>query len=77
MSLYITSAVQGGAISANVNSTLIFSGNICFTKNGHNTDKLRDSHGGAMYMAISLTFAILSHTTVSWEDDHANLGGAI
>ena len=71
------SAVQGGAVSANVNSTLSFSGNISFTSNGHNTDKLGDSHGGAVYMAISSTFSILPHTTVCWEDNHANLGGAI
>ena len=32
------SALQGGAISANVNSTLTFSGNISFTNNGYNTE---------------------------------------
>ena len=71
------SAMQGGAISANVNSTLTFNGNIKFTNNGHNTDKLRDSHGGAMYLAISSTFSILPHTTICWENNHAILGGAI
>ena len=71
------SALQGGAISANVNSTLTFSGNISFTNNGYNTDTLRDSHGGAMYLAISSTCVILPQTNVFWEDNHANLGGAI
>ena len=85
ISLYITgtssfqsnSAIQGGAISANVNSTLTFNGNIKFTNNGHNTAKVRDSHGGALYLAISSTFSILPHTTIRWENNHAILGGAI
>ena len=71
------SAMQGGAISANVNSTLTFSGSIKFTNNGHNADKLRDSQGGAMYLAISSTFSILPNTTICWENNHATLGGAI
>ena len=71
------SAMQGGAISANVNSTLTFNGNIKFTNNGHNTDKLRESHGGAMYLATRSTFSILPHTTICWENNHAILGGAI
>ena len=67
------SAMQGGAISANINSTLTFK----FTNNGHNTDKLRDSHGGAMYLVISSTISILPHTTICWEKNIAILGGAI
>ena len=71
------SAMQGGAISANINSTLIFNGSIKFANNGHNTDKLRESHGGAMYLAISSTFSILHQTTIRWENNHAIIGGAI
>ena len=68
------SATQGGAISANSNSKLSFDGNVRFTNNGHNT---RDSCGGAIHLAISSTFSISPHTTVHWENNHANLGGAI
>ena len=68
------SAMQGGAIFANLNSTVTFNGNISFTNNGQNT---RDSCGGAMYLGISSTFSILPRTTVHWENNHANLGGAI
>ena len=65
------SANQGGAISAYFNSTLTFDGNISFTNNTAN------SRGGALYLYISSTFSILPHTTVRWENNHANLGGAI
>ena len=68
------SAVQGGAISANVNSTLTFDGSITFTNNGHNSG---DSRGGALDLAISSTFSIFPHTTVCWQNNHAHLGGAI
>ena len=68
------SATQGGAISANSYSTLTFSGNISFTNNGHN---IRDSRGGAMHLAIDSTFSVLPHTIVYWENNYANLGGAI
>ena len=68
------SAMQGGAISANSYSTLTFSGNISFTNNGHN---IRDSRGGAMHLAIDSTFSVLPHTIVYWENNYANLGGAI
>ena len=71
------SAMQDRAISPNINNTLTFNGSIKFTNNGHNTDKLRDSHGGAMYLAISSTFSILPHTTIFWENNYAILGGAI
>ena len=65
------SAKQGGATSAYYNSKLTFYGNISFTNNTAN------SHGGALYLYISSTFSILPHTTVCWENNHANLGGAI
>ena len=68
------SAIQGGAISANSDITLTFSGNINFTNNGHN---IRDSHGGAMHLAIDSTFFVLPHTIMWWENNYANLGGAI
>ena len=68
------SAIQGGAISANSNITLTFNGNISFVNNGHN---IRDSHGGAMHLAIDSTFFVLPHTIMCWENNHANLGGAI
>ena len=62
-------AIQGGAICANSYITLTFSGNINFTNNGHN---IRDSRGGAIYLVIDLP-----HTIVYWENNYANLGGAI
>ena len=68
------SAIEGGAISANSNSKLTFNGNVSFTDNGHNTE---DSCGGAMYLAISSIFSILPNTTVHWQNNYANLGGAI
>ena len=68
------SAMQGGAICANSDITLTFNGNINFTNNGHN---IRDSRGGAMYLAIHSTFFVLPNTTVHWENNYANLGGAI
>ena len=67
-------AMQGGAISANSNSALTFNGNINFTNNGHN---IRDSRGGAMHLAIQSTFFVFPNTTVCWENNYANLGGAI
>ena len=75
------SAMRGGAISAISNSTLTFNGSISFTNNGHTTNKFNinngDSRGGAMYLGISSLFSIFPHTTVHWENNHANLGGAI
>ena len=67
-------AMQGGAIAANLNSTLILDGNINFTNNGHNT---RDSRGGTLYLTISSTLSIWPGTNVFWENNRANLGGAI
>ena len=60
----------GGAILAFNNTILNFSG----TNNFINNSALA---GGAMYLSIRSTFSILPHTTVHWEDNHANLGGAI
>ena len=75
------SAMRGGAISAIGNSTLTFNGANHFTNNGHTTNKFNinngDSRGGAMYLGISSTFSIFPHTTVHWENNHANLGGAM
>ena len=68
------SAIQGGAISANSDITLTFSGKINFINNGHN---IRDSHGGAMHLANNSTFFVLPHTIMWWENNYANLGGAI
>ena len=65
------SAKQGGAITVYYNSTLLFDGRISFVNN------TGDSHGGALYLYISSAFSILPHTTVHWENNHANLGGAI
>ena len=72
------SAMQGGAIFAIRNSTLTFSGDNRFTNNGP-TNNVNNgvSCGGAMYLAISSLFFILPHTTVYWENNHANLVGAI
>ena len=55
-----------------------FNGNISFTNNGYNAglDNTGESRGGAVYLAISSTLS-LPHTTVCWENNHANLGGAI
>ena len=67
-------AIQGGAICANSYITLTFSGNINFNNNGHN---IRDSRGGAIYLVIDSSFSVLSHGIVYWENNYANLGGAI
>ena len=69
-------AMRGGAILAYFNSTLTFDGDISFINNGHNANSglIR---GGAMYLSIRSTFAILPHTTVCWENNQATLGGAI
>ena len=79
VSFISNSAIKGGAISANRNSKLTFDGNISYTNNGPdntNADN-RDSHGGAIYLALNSTFSLLPHTTVCWENNHATLGGAI
>ena len=75
------SAMQGGAISAIAYSTLTFNGTNRFTNNGHTTNEFNINNGvscgGAMYLAISSSFSIFTHTTMRWENNHANLGGAI
>ena len=72
------SALQGGAIIAINNSTLTFNGAHSFTSNGHTTNHFNGvSRGGAMYLAIGSLFFILLNTTMCWENNHANLGGAI
>ena len=75
------SAMQGGAISAISNSTLTFNGANSFTNNGRTTNEFNINNGvscgGAMYLGISSFFSIFTHTTVHWENNHANLGGAI
>ena len=68
------SAMQGGAISANFYSTLTFNRNINFSNNGQIR---RDSRGGAMHLAMYSTFFLFPNTTVYWENNYANLGGAI
>ena len=75
------SAMLGGAISAISNSTLTFNGTNSFTNNGHTTNEFNINNGvscgGAMYLAISSFFSIFNHTTVHWENNHSELGGAI
>ena len=75
------SAMQGGAISAISNSKLTFNGTNSFTNNGHTANEFNINNGvscgGAMYLAISSFFSIFTHTTMRWENNHANLGGAI
>ena len=73
-SLSSNSARQGGAIAAGPNSTLTFGGNITFTNNGNAT---KDSRGGAIYLFIGSHFFIMPNTTVHWNNNHADLGGAI
>ena len=67
------SALRGGAIFAD-ESPMKFDGNISFTNNGYNTG---DSRGGAIYLYISSSLTIMPNTTVCWENNRANLGGAI
>ena len=67
------SARYGGALFTNSNSRLRFNGTIIFTNNGKG-DTLS---GGGMYLGLKSTFSILPLTTVYWENNRANLGGAI
>ena len=66
------SAIQGGAIISW--SDLDFSGNISFINNGHN---IRNSRGGALYLPITSTCHFSPNTTMVWENNHADFGGAI
>ena len=72
-------ALMGGAIRTSDNNTLIFDGTIYFTNNSGTYAPLflANSHGGGVYMGRKSTFSILSNTTVYWENNHANFGGAI
>ena len=75
------SAQGGGAIYADINTSLTFNGTIYFTNNGHYGSgiDIQDgySYGGGVYIGIQSTLSILPNTTVYWENNHANLGGAI
>ena len=55
-------------------SALTFDGNVSFTNSGHNT---RDSRGGAIYLAVASTVSVFPNTTMCWDNNYANLGGAI
>ena len=70
-------AMQGGAISANLNTKLTFDGNINFTNNRHMHDEMNVSKGGAIHLTFSSIFSLMPNTTVHLEKNHANLGGAI
>ena len=69
----------GGAISANTNSNLTFNGMVKFANNVCSGKLYTNggSVGGGLYMGLKCTFAILPNTTVYWENNHANVGGAI
>ena len=72
------SAMQGGAISANVNTKLTFDGNITFANNGHDVvDEMNVNKGGAIHLTFSSIFSLMPNTVVCWENNRANLGGAI
>ena len=75
------SALEGGAIYTSYNSTLTFSVTIYFTNNGWYDRGVSTLYGGTkgggVYMGLKCTFFILPNTTVSWENNHADLGGAI
>ena len=71
--------VYGGAICVDFNSTLTCNGTANFTNNGQNrgvTGTL-NVHGGGVWMGLQSIFYILPKTTVYWENNHANVGGAI
>ena len=75
-------AFSGGAIYTESNSTLTFNGTIYFTNNGHHRGRIDtlstgSSKGGGVYMGFRSTFSILPNTSVYWENNHANFGGAI
>ena len=72
----------GGAILLNTNSTLMISGSVNFTSNGHNasrTDTIKGdiAYGGGVYVGVKGTLSILPDTTVFWNNNHATYGGAI
>ena len=69
------SANGGGAVSTNANCSLAFNGTIHFTNNGHYWRA--GTSGGGVYMGIHSTISILPNTTVHWENNCAQVGGAI
>ena len=78
------SAMQGGAICANRKSTLTFNGSISFINNGIHINAFSInsagnalSFGGAIYVGLSSTIFIFPNTAMYWENNHANVGGAI
>ena len=75
------SANNGGAICVDINGTLTFNGDIKFTNNRHNEGKMStlkiSTWGGGVYVGEKSTIAFLPTTTVYWEKNYANLGGAI
>ena len=73
-------AVQGGAITAYINTILFYDGSIRFVNNGYDPDDvntIRDSHGGAINLVSGSTFSITHDTIVYWENNYANFGGVI
>ena len=75
-------AISGGAIYAESNTTLTFNGTIYFTSNGYHVGRIDTlttgiTKGGGVYLGFRSTFSILPNTSVYWENNHANLGGAI
>ena len=70
------SAMQGGAITAYRNSTLTFDGNISFTMDRRQRLTMKIVVE-VQCMSVSSAFSILPHTTVHWDNNHANLGGAM
>ena len=71
------SALAGGAIFANINSTLTFNEIVYFTNNGHYKGGVDIQKGGGVCLGLKCTFSTLPHTTVYWKNNHATLGGAI
>ena len=69
------SASGGGAVSTNANSSMTFNGTVHFTNNGPYWGG--GTSGGGVYMGILCTVSILPNTTVYWEDNCAQVGGAI
>ena len=69
-----------GAIFTNTNSTLTFNGTINIVSNGHygsGIDTLNTTYGGGMWIGLKCTFSVFPNTTMYWENNYANLGGAI
>ena len=72
------SASAGGAICATHNSSLTFNGTIHFTNNGYYWGGVTyGGGGGGVYMGVNSTVSMLPNTSVYWEKNHAQIGGAI